>query len=107
MRHTSSCLFCSALMGARLEQIGQIGRQFSFISVFFLLIFFYAISCENTVLSALSALNCSHKTYGVPIDILYYLFLHLKREIAVITTEKVPKYKNSRSASVPAQIIFL
>ena len=100
MRHTSSCLFCSALMGARLGQIGQIGRQFPFISVFFLLNFFYGESCENTVLSALSALNCSYKTYGASIDTFSLLLLHLKREIVVIIEEKVSIYKNSRSASV-------
>ena len=76
-------------MGARLGQIGQIGQQIPFISVFFLMIFFYAISCENTVLSALSALNCSYKTYGKYIDTLSLLVLHLKREIVVIVEEKV------------------
>ena len=87
-------------MGARLGQIGQIGRQFPFIFVFFLLNFFYGESCENTVLSALSALNCSYKTYGVPIDTFSLLVLHQKREIVVIIEEKVSRYKNSRSASV-------
>ena len=87
-------------MGARSGQIGQIGQQFSFISVFFLLNFFYGESCQNTVLSALSALNCSYKTYSVSIDTFSLLLLHLKREIVVIIEEKVSRYKNSRSASV-------
>ena len=100
MRHISSCLFCSALMGARLGQIGQIGQQFPFISVFSSAEIFYAISCQNTVLSALSALNCSYKTYGASIDTFSLLLLHLKREIVVIIEEKVSIYKNSRSASV-------
>ena len=58
---------------------------------FLLLIFFYAISCQNTVQSALSALNCSHKTYGVSIDILVFAQARFLAHMFA-SSERVPAY---------------